>query len=113
MQDVFGIQTPMGSILGWSSDRSVLENLFNNDPLMAMNEIVPLKLNDAPLTERGQAIKEDCERIWRERNLLRLRFDKTPAYYAMSMDDRWELVRNLLTIEGEPLDFNDSTREIE
>jgi hypothetical protein len=101
MQQAFGIQSFDGSIIGVGGSREAFEKLIQENPMAGvMSEIIPLEINLEPLTEKGLAIQEEIRRVWEERNISNLHFDKQPGWYKLSADERAQVVLDMINIDS-------------
>lgn len=100
MQQAFGIQSLDGSIIGVGATRDSLQRLIDDDPILNFGtEIVPLEINTEPLTDKGRAIQLEIRRVWDEKNITNLHFDKQPGWFKLSADERAQFILDLLLMD--------------
>ena len=98
MQQAFGIQALDGSILGIGSSREALEKLIKETPFL-IGEIIPLEINTEPLTKKGRQIQDKIRRVWEEKKLVNLHFDKQPGWFKLSADERTQFILDMISMD--------------
>jgi len=106
MIKVWALESLDGEIVAVSKEHQPLFDHVTNDPLAAFLKIREMDYNDDPETEEGIKLKEEVLELLQ--GVKNFHMNKQAGFYAMHVDDRYRLIKRLLTEEGEPLEFGDS-----
>lgn len=110
MIDTFAMVGMDGEVYAIHEDRAQIEQYMAAEPLSAaMCSIVEVKYNDDPVTERGLELEKKIKE--RLKDVRKFHINKQVGFYEMHIDDRYQLIYDILTREGTPFEFGDSNRE--
>ena len=99
-----------GEVFAVHEDRAQIEQYMASDPLSAVScSIVEMDYNDDPVTERGEELREMIMPLLK--NVRKLHINKQVGFYGMHIDDRYQLIYDILTREGELFEFDDSHKK--
>ena len=108
MIKVFALVGIDGEVHVVHQNREELEAYLEKEPMVA-EEIAEIDYNDDPVTERGEELREKIMPLLK--NVRELHINKQVGFYGMHIDDRYQLIYDILTREGEPFEFGDSHKK--
>ena len=108
MIKVFALVGIDGEVHVVHQNREELEAYLEKEPMVA-EEIAEIDYNDDPVTERGEELREKIMPLLK--NVRELHINKQVGFYGMHIDDRYQLIYDILTREGELFEFGDSHRK--
>lgn len=95
MIKIWALESLDGSVTLTSDSKEQLEAYVANTPLASMCTIVEMDYNDDPITERGERIQEELRELMKD--VVNFRMDKQRGFYEMHIDDRLQLIYDILT----------------
>lgn len=96
-----------GEVFLVDESREKLEEYQANSVFPSFAEsIVEFEYNDEPITERGLELQEKLKVLLKD--VRKIHMNRQVGYYELHVDDRLQLVYDLLTTPREPFSFNDS-----
>ena len=108
MIKVFALVGIDGEVHVVHQNREELEARLEKEPMVA-EEIAEIDYNDDPVTERGEELREKIMPLLK--NVRKLHINKQIGFYGMHIDDRYQLIYDILTREGEPFEVGDSHKK--
>jgi hypothetical protein len=94
-----------GEVFVTSPEKERLVKLVLNDPLYSYTTLTEMEYNDAPITERGEKLIEQLRDLLKDCRGFHM--NKQVGFYAMHIDDRYQLIYDVLTGPMEPFEFGD------